>query len=822
MILLTAVVAACSSDPDSSDSPGESSSEATITAASGGELRTADGSFTLIVPPGAVSEDTTISFSERSADDAPDGLPDAEGIAFELSPDGTQFSRPATLTVTVPAQEQTIGGETGLATFDLFSVSDSGEIEGLENVTNDFDAAADELTITGELSHFSTIYRTKSGLTVSLDETVPAERAVGSEWRPRGRVINASGDSVLSVHWEFEAGQSISMKRIDAFVDPFDDDGDVLLAPVTFTPRKASLSQRVELDAAFFRLTPTLQCDTAGSGTYTLTADSRRLAASGSDQQNREVRISLSENARCVAAAEATTAAGDGASATVVSGIIDETPEPTSTPAPTATPLPQTGQDGEQLRLVTIAATGQSASGAGGTFTTFEAPGTGGGRVIFHGFSDNGERGVWRFEEDDLTGGELTHMISTAVEGGGSGFASIISTAPPVTESKIFATIARTASDGFTDSIFLIGASGFASSPVNEGDDAPGVEQDARFSQFFDAHIRDSGALVFQANAGVEGLWLWLNGSTSLLAFEGQALPGLAPDWRLSGQNRVRSAGHTDDGTALLYLNEYRITALDGTDKQGDGLWLVGPGDPLKVALTGDTDPDSNEITELFSPSINSVAEVAFLAETRNSQGRFGTSIWRSVGSGRFAPIIKSGQTIESLGIEVETLSNPLILEDGRVLFVAGESNDSGLFVEHILVAKDGEFQKIADTANLPGPDGTPIDRSIFGDGVTKLSANVHGHIAFELGFASGIWIQSPGGLLHRVAGIGDTLPVKDASGAVTEKTATFVEFIGNSVTKTGLPTGFSDEHHLALRAQFSDGTEAILLATFDLEPVVG
>lgn len=60
----------------------------------GGILTTADGRVRLEIPAGAVASNTLISI-QPILNHAPNGL----GLAYRFSPDGTQFAKPATLTI---------------------------------------------------------------------------------------------------------------------------------------------------------------------------------------------------------------------------------------------------------------------------------------------------------------------------------------------------------------------------------------------------------------------------------------------------------------------------------------------------------------------------------------------------------------------------------------------------------------------------------------------------------------------------------------------------------------------------------------------------
>lgn len=818
-ILLVSVAVACGSGSDDSpDGSRISASEIRITAASGGELRSTDNSFVLTVPPGAVSEDVTISFSEVSADTAPDEVVDANGAGFELKPEGLQFDIPAKVTLTLPAQHVGTGDSSGFSTFDLFSVGSDGEVSGLENVENEFDAESGELKLTGDLAHFSKLWRTKSAFVVSLDQIKPKERAVGSKWFVNGTIANNNANSILGVSWELETRQSISMTGGLASKESFDREADPVILPTTFTSSKASSTANTELQADFIKITTDMRCDSAGSGIYTISVSSRTNSTPIAANHGRITKASLSGTVRCVSSAQATTVADSSTAATAVSGILNATPTPAPTPAPTPTSLPNVGRGDEKLRLVVVAASGQVAPGASSGFTVFEPPSVGGGKVLFHGFMEDGTSGIWSFEEDELIGGDLSPLLFTVSPSENGNFAFIERVPVPVTESGQTGALARFKTDNdFEEQVLLFSPTGFPVSPVHEGQTAPGPGERSEFSQFYSLQLQKSGTAVFRANAGSEGLWMW-DGSIQHLVTEGQALPGLPTGWKSASGKPVRSAGLTDDGTVLLYLEGYFHTPPNGRERTADGLWRIDPSGALRAVQTGMTTSDGNIFKDIFNPSMNSGAQFAFQARSETPDGKFENAIQKSGPSESLVKVATAGERSEKLGIELADVSSPLILNDGRVVFIASTFDSTNSIVQYILVESANGFEVLARTDALPGPNGT-ISAVPFGIPLT--AANVHGHVAFQIGFGDQFWMQSPGGFLHRVIGVGDELDVPTTNGSTVKKRVRFAAFQGGVTTRTGQATGYSDDHHFALRVQFDDGTEAIVLATFDDPPIV-
>ena len=142
---------------------GGGSSTATI-GPEGGTITSSDGRLTLTFPPGALSEDTEITIRKIDPNDLPpefDGL-DPE-LAYLLEPDGIVFAVPVTASLMLdeePVQEdgtlQTEGA--------LLLTSSDGELEVLENLTQDVDGGADTTTVSGELSHFTLLVQFRYGI----------------------------------------------------------------------------------------------------------------------------------------------------------------------------------------------------------------------------------------------------------------------------------------------------------------------------------------------------------------------------------------------------------------------------------------------------------------------------------------------------------------------------------------------------------------------------------------------------------------------------------------------------------------------------------
>ena len=866
-ITVASISIACSgSSTDSGDSP----LEARITVDSGGELRSSDGSFVLTVPPGAVSEDVTISVDRRAADEATNGVSDAEGDEFELKPDGLQFLTPATVSLKLSFDDLSIDSESGATpVFDLLTVSSDGQVSGLDNVANEFDVATGELVLSGELSHFSKMVRTKQKLKVSLEQVEPLRWIVGTQIFPVGAISERDSPLSYDLTWVAEGRGKLKLDNARSTLNPSgmqgvfkndavtqDDDGIFRVTATRF------------LNEGRLGLLFTFTCTGEGSGVYSLNVKGNPQGTIEKGLALRQVRISLQGNVLCVdsPAGRATVTAVAGATRRAGALDIQVTPTPpgfvecedsVSTPAadeceagqitlptpspipflvvptpivlpptvakPTKTPVPTIGRSDEKLRLVVMASSGDSAPGANSKFTEFELPSAGGNFSVFHGFTENGASGVWSFEEDELIGATLD-LLATSTSPPKIG--TLVYIQPElisITQSGLSSFIARFKDDSdFVDSVYLADSSrGSIFSPVAEGDDAAGRESGTTFTQFYSVQATESTAAVFRAVAGVEGFWLWNGEQNRLLVSKGQALPGLSSGWKPRGSSGMVSAGVLDDGEMLFFVGRYFRSLPDDQDEKGSGLWLLSSLGNSLIVQSGMTLPDTTIVTLIGSPSINRKGDLAFIA-VADFDGGFqqftNRAIWKTDSSAQLVKVAEEGSPIASAGMKLVEVSSPLILPDGRVAFVGQVFDDTNSLISLVLVESDNGLEVLARTDALPWRNEELL--SEVPSAIRKLSVNSSGHVAFEIGLGESIWMQSPGGHVHRVIGIGDTLDVPGSNGPAT-KTVTFVEYLGGANTGTGVPTAFSDSGNLAIKVTFLDNSESVVYATFDEAPVV-
>ncbi|MCH7662395.1 MAG: hypothetical protein IH859_00825 [Chloroflexi bacterium] len=145
-----------------------------VSAQTGGTVTSDDGSLSLEIPPGAISEDTTISITLTALDDLPDDLRDAPGadLGYRLEPDGLIFSQPVTVSLAIDSQELFTEDDEGVtvSTYLLFTLNEAGEVEALEDLELAVSLEEASGVLRAKLSHFSWITRTKGSMHVQLEK----------------------------------------------------------------------------------------------------------------------------------------------------------------------------------------------------------------------------------------------------------------------------------------------------------------------------------------------------------------------------------------------------------------------------------------------------------------------------------------------------------------------------------------------------------------------------------------------------------------------------------------------------------------------------
>lgn len=188
---LALLVLACGcGDDDSTGGPTDGGIPSTvrINAAEGGRVQSPDGIFTLIVPPGAIAEDTDFSITIVPRADWPAELAAMTpiGEVYDVQPTGLTFSEPAIGLFEwsdVPAAGLVTSD--GVATLDVLSVSDAGILEVTSHAVTHYFADG-SVKLGGLIDHLSlkTAYSPLSAFSVRVDADA-GEHVVGVPWSPR-------------------------------------------------------------------------------------------------------------------------------------------------------------------------------------------------------------------------------------------------------------------------------------------------------------------------------------------------------------------------------------------------------------------------------------------------------------------------------------------------------------------------------------------------------------------------------------------------------------------------------------------------------------
>jgi len=190
-----------------------------IDADDGGSITSDDGMLTLEIPAGALAEDTRITIQEVDAGDMPDEFADlGEGMGYELSPEGLTFAEPVMVSLTLDPASLKIEGGDGYEVHALLSWSEEYGLAPLEELVLEISLSEGVATLNGEMDHFSYITRSKSGMTVSLEE-VENEQPVGGSFTARVFVSLQYG--LTPQNWiNTIAGSTFSSEQVEVVGHP--------------------------------------------------------------------------------------------------------------------------------------------------------------------------------------------------------------------------------------------------------------------------------------------------------------------------------------------------------------------------------------------------------------------------------------------------------------------------------------------------------------------------------------------------------------------------------------------------------------------------
>jgi hypothetical protein len=519
-----------------------------------------------------------------------------------------------------------------------------------------------------------------------------------------------------------------------------------------------------------------------------------------------------------------------------------------------------------QVRYERIAVSGEAAPGADDTFLRFSNPLiNASGDVAFQAnlsgpTTDVVPHGVWTTSQ-----GVMTAVAVAGVEAPGTGGARFRTPGWPIVltdEGKTLFYGHLVNGPGVTfdnDYGIWAGSPGDIRLLARKSDPAPGVPPDVNYSLFF-ANPHSSGLMGFSASLSGDGVDE-LNGSAAwvgpvddpagleVVARGGDLAAGLDDGARFSS---VGTPAVNADGQFALFAT----ATMEGTPTaHSAGIWAATADELHLVAVAAAPAPGApGRFFDFFSgPRLNNAGQILFAASlTADSDEEYlsDAGIWAGpASSAEIDAVVREGWQASGFetgvifrgsapGDEVtyDPFGVPVLGGGGHVAFRATifgdgvdfDHNDgvwistplnSGGEAELMLLAREGDHP--------PGtPDGTHFHGIFSGDDLLPAfenpSLNASGQIAFEalttgpLGeFGRGIWVTDRLGRLHLVAHTGDDFLV--APGDVRQ--IALVKLHSGGSSEEGILAPLNDAGRLAFAVSFTDGTEAVFVATIVPEP---
>jgi hypothetical protein len=179
----------------------------------GGEITSKDGRLTLTFPPGALTEETSITIRRLNKDElSPEFQENDTETAYELSPDGLEFEQPVAVSNIVD-QEPIQDDETISASIALIFNISGDEFELVDRLVTLIDADANVIKVRGEIDHFSEQVVILGGVTVAL-EGFPSKIPPNTPFSPKATVVNGNSDNVTITKAEFSEVTLLRLKDL--------------------------------------------------------------------------------------------------------------------------------------------------------------------------------------------------------------------------------------------------------------------------------------------------------------------------------------------------------------------------------------------------------------------------------------------------------------------------------------------------------------------------------------------------------------------------------------------------------------------------------
>ena len=357
-----------------------------------------------------------------------------------------------------------------------------------------------------------------------------------------------------------------------------------------------------------------------------------------------------------------------------------------------------------------------------------------------------------------------------------------------------------------------------------------------KFTYPFAPEMNSAGSVQFysQLESTLSGIWSDSSGTLTALAVEQQQPPGtpVGAKYESMGTNLFNEAG-------LNTFSAYMQVGVGGvTSDDSVGIWSDRDG-PLSLVLRSGSQapgtPPGAILRRFDHLQTNAAGRIAFRGTLKTGSGGVtasnSTGIW-SEGNGELALVARRGSQAPntSLGASFFSFQSLDFSDAGNVAFIASLTtgtggvtgvNDTGLWTGSgstlSLVAREGDL--------VPGLSGAQF--ADFSGPSTRFSFNASGRIAFAGSMMPGIagvtldnnfglWVQDAAGVLQLIAREGDQWQL--AAGDF--RTIAELTFGGQDYSAP-FGNGFNNEH-LAFKVTFTDGTDAVVVASFAAVPEPG
>jgi len=471
-----------------------------------------------------------------------------------------------------------------------------------------------------------------------------------------------------------------------------------------------------------------------------------------------------------------------------------------------------------ELRIDTIALSGDPAPGLGQPFDGFLAgPSIGGGIVVFWAQDGSGNDGIWSSRGGPPQVVAVKGTIGPAGEFLTFNTGSASNPAPIVNDRGMIVFSANTRADGEQGKrgIWLGGSSGLGAVALTGQTppgivgavDSGGVRREPAFSGLSDWVLNAAGTVLYSGlTSGVElgrrgGMWL----DQRLVLQEGDPLDGAPNPWFDRGVADFDFA--LNDAGQIAFLIPEADAAV-APDREQPGLWRTSGGGFELLAFGGRQAPGTTaNFEEILSFDFNNDGVTAFTAAL--DDGTYG--LWK-VGSGAPELLVLSNTPGPIPGRMFSGPTRVVVSPDGRVVFGEALFDPGTAATTHGAFRETDEgFEAIATGDALPDAPDRTFNRF-------RPAVNASGLVAFTAESTSsrlGLWAQDPNGLVTAIAVEGEPLEVRAADGAVSEREILSILFASGSGSQDGRHTGFGDDGDIAFAARFTDGTAGAFRATF-------